>query len=81
MDTNTHTHTHTHEATTDLQFEDGFVQRLSGRLGIGVLENKLERAQDGVEEAVDDDLVHVVDVRIPHIALRVRVQQLEILLT
>ena len=48
--------------------------------GLGVVEQELDGAVDGVEEAIDDHLVHVVDVRLPRVTVLVRFQQLEVLL-
>jgi len=66
---------------TDLQFEHSLVERLQGRLFVRVFQHELERAHDGVEKAVDDDLVHVINVRFPDVTVGVSGQELAVLLS
>jgi len=66
---------------TNLQFKYSFVKRLRRRLGVRIFNHELQRAQNCVEETIDDDFVDVIDVRFPDVTVFVGIQQFTILLT
>jgi len=58
---------------TNLQFKYGLVEWLGRRRG-RVFNHKLQRTHNRVEEAVDDNLIDVIDVRLPDVAVDIGVQ-------
>lgn len=64
-----------------LQFKLGLKQNILVRPGhIGVLQHVLQAAVDDTEEAVHRYLIHVVDVCLPDVRLRISLEQLQVLL-
>jgi len=59
---------------TNLQFKNSLVEWLHCCLGIRVFNHKLQRTHNCVEEAINDNFVHVVDIRFPDVTVRVGIQ-------